>query len=648
MPDEPSAAKRLLIRPAFGAIGLFLFLVGCSMFFFRGTLEVSDEQLMAFTTVSIAEEFSLIFDREILGQRFTGYGVGMPAAGLPMYFLEKVLRGTRILEEEGITLIPLTSSFLFAAIGVFLGFFLDGERRWGLLAIACLASPFFFTSLLFYSELLASLGFLSLVAGLYRSTGDRASGWALAAVAGGAAVALLARFAMGPLLFIAVVWGWRLGAHRRVLVAAVAGVAVGVIGTMLQNWGLRGSPFATGYAGQSFTTPLMTGIYGLLFSPERGLLVFYPAGIVALLCWQFLRGRERAVLLLALACTIFSVVFHGRFWTWHGGWTTGPRFLLPCIVLMMIPVAALLGRRGELPWPYRLALNVALIWTGMLSFVYASHSAFAWWNQLWGFHGVENQWLFLPQLSLWQAWLEGFPLAPAKPEFGVNTRVVITGFALATTILSLYPLLLPYRGFLGTDPPVKNALKIDGIDRTLIIGLLLFGGVFGLHEMAGPRGWQARDLTGADRGTKRFLILNGDSGEYSTVLDFPLHGEVEFVLRADALYRIQVDEQLVMEKMERDAQHLSRFRVNLTPGIHTINVRVMPKDALAPPVFQLYWTWGGGGTYLAPAGGEYTSPRPLNSAEGFFSLIWRRKFIIAGFALALVLLLRMLPGRVEA
>ena len=128
---------RILVSPKLGGVALFLFLLGTSLLFFHGQLKTSDEQLMAATTASIAERFTLVFDQEIHGQRFTGYGVGTPLTGLPAYYLDKLFTALGPLEGAAFNLVPLTNAVLFGLLGAMLAGLLDGQRRWGFFCANC-------------------------------------------------------------------------------------------------------------------------------------------------------------------------------------------------------------------------------------------------------------------------------------------------------------------------------------------------------------------------------------------------------------------------------------------------------------------------------------------------------------------------------
>ncbi|MBI3740353.1 MAG: hypothetical protein HY257_01185, partial [Chloroflexi bacterium] len=106
-----------------------------------------------------------------------------------------------------------------------------------------------------------------------------------------------------------------------------------------------GNPFNSGYrADETFDNPILLGIYGLLFSPGKGLFVYIPflAALPVAFALFFRRARAEAFLIIALVT--FYVLLFSAWYYWWGGTNWGPRFLipiLPFLILMLAPVVEL-------------------------------------------------------------------------------------------------------------------------------------------------------------------------------------------------------------------------------------------------------------------------------------------------------------------
>ncbi len=101
-----------------------------------------------------------------------------------------------------------------------------------------------------------------------------------------------------------------------------------------------GSPLATGYrADELFNNPILLGLYGLLFSPGKGLFLYVP--FLAALPWSIVVLWRRARDELFLTCAIFALylVTFSTWYYWWGGTNWGPRFLVPTIPFLVLLVA---------------------------------------------------------------------------------------------------------------------------------------------------------------------------------------------------------------------------------------------------------------------------------------------------------------------
>lgn len=127
-------------------------------------------------------------------------------------------------------------------------------------------------------------------------------------------------------------------------------LAVAVAVTFLYNWMRFGTlisfplePF------EQFTTPLLTGVAGLLLSPGKGLLWYLPLALLSIggALWVLLKpqpaGIQRSDVLLALGTIVATVALYAAWYDWPGGRAWGPRmiaWLTPAFVILALPLLA--------------------------------------------------------------------------------------------------------------------------------------------------------------------------------------------------------------------------------------------------------------------------------------------------------------------
>jgi len=141
------------------------------------------------------------------------------------------------------------------------------------------------------------------------------------------------------------------------------------------NWLRYGSIWESGYVETERFE--LFGISGLLMGPARGLLWYSPILILGLWGANWFWHNQRWILGAILALSALYVGVYGKWYMWHGGFSWGPRFLVPLmpfLALLTGPVWAwwLDSQRGGWHMLGRivvlllLLLSIAVQWLGLL------------------------------------------------------------------------------------------------------------------------------------------------------------------------------------------------------------------------------------------------------------------------------------------
>ncbi|MEZ4636182.1 MAG: hypothetical protein R2856_14675 [Caldilineaceae bacterium] len=102
------------------------------------------------------------------------------------------------------------------------------------------------------------------------------------------------------------------------------------------NWLRYGGLFDTGYVeSESFSGAWLAGIFGLLVSPGRGILWYSPVLLLALPGIGWFRRNLRWFLAAVTGVTLIYVGLYAKWYMWHGGYSWGPRFLVPVLPFVM-------------------------------------------------------------------------------------------------------------------------------------------------------------------------------------------------------------------------------------------------------------------------------------------------------------------------
>jgi hypothetical protein len=188
------------------------------------------------------------------------------------------------------------------------------------------------------------------------------------------AVLLVGAFAASPRRF-AMLGGAIAGAFAAALIAVNLrwfGHALGAV-PLLES--LHPSIHAT----EGSFRPSISGLAGLLVSPNRGLLIYSPIVLVALagIPAALRRGRRSPIFWCAVAA-VGQYTFYGSYTVWWGGHTYGPRYALDLLPLL-VPVAAAFVAAIRITPLERVLASAALAWSVLV----AATGAFNYPNERW-------------------------------------------------------------------------------------------------------------------------------------------------------------------------------------------------------------------------------------------------------------------------
>lgn len=109
------------------------------------------------------------------------------------------------------------------------------------------------------------------------------------------------------------------------------------------NYYKFGGPFITGYQQWAketnmFSGNVFIGIWGFLFSPTRSIFLHFPVLLIAIPSFWFFLKKFSPDFFLSISFFLIALLTHSFFINWQGEWCYGPRYLLPVLPLLIIPM----------------------------------------------------------------------------------------------------------------------------------------------------------------------------------------------------------------------------------------------------------------------------------------------------------------------
>jgi hypothetical protein len=265
---------------------------------------------------------------------------------------------------------------------------LSGCRTAGMLTalIIGLATPVFSYSQAFYGHVLAAACIAGALAAIVSRENAGLSDHRLVLVGALLGTAVVVEYPAAvaglPIALLALALE-----RRRALIFGVLGALVPLGVLVAYDLIAFGTPLPVGYEHStlwqdqhdvgfmSLTYPRWVAIWGLSGSSYRGLFFYSPILIAAIPgAWLALKDpRQRLPSFVALSSFGLMFLFASSSVMWWGGFSVGPRYILPAIPLLALPLGACIGWLNAQPFRLRAAglsliallgaLSTVLIWT---------------------------------------------------------------------------------------------------------------------------------------------------------------------------------------------------------------------------------------------------------------------------------------------
>jgi hypothetical protein len=421
-------------------------LVAILLLLTMGRFNTGDAEAMYQVTAGIAEDgVPWLHD----SHQWIKYGLGQPVATLPLYWLGSAWAGLGQVDPGPLTrfCVALFNQAIVPATALVL--FLGARRRFGadvglvLAGLYLLATPAIAYARLAFAEPLSGLLILSAALLLWPPAPDRPGARESAycpsprAMLGAGlllGLAVLVKPANAiyipvPALYVAWLLFKQSKMWRRVAAGLAwlgAGLLPGLVLVGAYDAMRYGSPLVFGYEHEGFTTPVVVGLYGLLFSPGKGIIYFAPPVLLAVPAlwrwWRLGNPLLRAEALFIATQAAIVLTFYAAWSSWAGNIAWGPRLILPVVPLLLWPIGALLEAGSK--W------NKVACWAlGVAGFVVAIPGALVNMFYYFDINGVyqagtvaENNMFFNPTWSQivaqWRFLLTGVREPMMRPDLG--------------------------------------------------------------------------------------------------------------------------------------------------------------------------------------------------------------------------------------
>ena len=336
------------------SLGVYLTTTGGSMATDIMTYEVTKGIVERGTVAMSYNLYEMDAHRGVDGRYYAPYGIGHALYGVPFYVAGRAVErsGLEVGKEEALRKAAVVVGSAVATAGiVFVTFWFAWALVGDLRASVLTALATGFATLLWpYSKFgfNAPLATLCVVSGVYLSwRGVRRERWG-PLVGGGVALgcALLVRHELALAVLPVMAWialenspRWKVAARHAVAVGVP--VLAAVLATAAYNIARFGNVLDTGYLRDETAGfgSIWDGALGLLISPGGSVFVYSPLAVVGVAAMVGLWRTDRHTVALLGGVAVVLFAFYATLQHWDADRSYGPRYLLPAVPLLCVPVA---------------------------------------------------------------------------------------------------------------------------------------------------------------------------------------------------------------------------------------------------------------------------------------------------------------------
>lgn len=293
---------------------------------------------------------------------------------LPVYKVLNSIGLTKSYEADNGNSIFLLGSFLMGSLPLALLITLlfhiilsSGKSRWQAVVISMLSlygSMYFIYTGIFYSHI-----FVSFSIALSYFWISKSKNFFFAGLISG-----LAFFSEYLVAVIFAIWFFQIYFSKpKGAILYGLGLLPSILGFLAYNYAATGHPLLTVYSFNTaydmevvgFTYPKITALFQMIFSPWRGVLIFIPVlwSIFYAIKWTSWIGLKNLLKSNLWMPIIVFVLLLMSYQEWHGGWTFGPRYLLPATTLFIIGFASQIQLDGRKKYWFYIPVGIGFIYT---------------------------------------------------------------------------------------------------------------------------------------------------------------------------------------------------------------------------------------------------------------------------------------------